>query len=215
LLERAALPPIRDRVAFFAAAAAGKRVLDVGMVGHMAESAEVRATWLHDHLRTAAAYCLGVDILDVDVEQLRRKGYNAQVFDVTARQSLGQRFDLITAGEVIEHLGEPEQLFAFARQHLTPGGQLMLSTPNPYYLTRVIQFLRARDHESVDHTAIYFPSAVAELAERAGLRLEEYRGVQVPIRSWRGQLILTIARWFSLSPDILSDTMIYSCTLPS
>lgn len=42
-------------------------------------------------------------------------------------------FDLITAFEVIEHLGDWHRLLAEARRLLRPGGQFVVSTPNKLY----------------------------------------------------------------------------------
>lgn len=209
-VKAAARPPVPDRVAFLADAARGKRVLDLGVVNHTVDST-VTAGWLHERIRGAAAECLGVDVLAPAVEQLRGRGYNVRVFDVTSGERLGQHFDLIVAGELVEHLGAPQALFEFAATHLAPGGQLILSTPHPYYLTRVLQFARGREHESADHVALYFPSAVAELAERAGLRLAEWRGVAVPLR-WKGRALRALLRGLGWAPDLLCDTLVYTCT---
>ena len=58
----------------------------------------------------------------------------------SARVELGN-FDLITAIEVFEHLAKPESLFAFASQHLEPGGHLVVTTPNIYSLRVRMRFL--------------------------------------------------------------------------
>lgn len=179
-------------------------------MNHTTEST-VTASWLHEHVRAAAAYCLGLDVLEAPVARLSERGYNVREFDVTAGGHLGETFDLVIAGELLEHLGHPQRLFDFARDHLAPGGRLILSTPHPYYLTRTVLFLRNRAVESVDHVAFYFPSGVAELAERSGLRLAEYRGVLVPIRSWRGRAVRTLGQAIGMGPEALCDTMIYTC----
>ena len=211
VVKAAARPPVPDRVQFLAEQARGKRVLDLGVVNHTTESA-VSANWLHDHIRAVAAYCLGLDILASAVKELRDRGYNVEVFDITSDSHLGESFDLIVAGEIIEHLGAPQALFEFARTHLAPGGQLMISTPHPYFFPRAMMFFRGRDNESVDHIGMFFPSAVAELAERSGLRLAEYRGIQVPLRTWKGRLFRAACMWIRLSPEILCDTLLFTCT---
>ena len=113
---------------------------------------------------------------------------------------------------VIEHLGAPQALFEFAWTHLAPGGKVVISTPNPYYLPRAMMFFRGRDNESVDHIGLFFPSAVAELAERSELRLAEYRGVQVPLRTLKGRLFRAVCRRLRWSPEVLCDTLLFTCT---
>lgn len=53
--------------------------------------------------------------------------------DAQALPFRDRSFDLITAFEVIEHLDEPRNLLAEARRLLSPGGLLLVSTPNKLY----------------------------------------------------------------------------------
>ena len=47
---------------------------------------------------------------------------------------LGEKFDIIVSVEVIEHLVYPKQLIKAAKEHLKPGGRLILTTPYHGYL---------------------------------------------------------------------------------
>ncbi len=50
---------------------------------------------------------------------------NAETFNLAPL-----RFDLIVSFQVIEHLYEPERMLQNVRQHLAPGGLLIITTPN-------------------------------------------------------------------------------------
>ncbi len=39
-------------------------------------------------------------------------------------------FDVVSAGEVIEHIYDPDRLLAETRRVLRPGGHVVLTTPN-------------------------------------------------------------------------------------
>jgi SAM-dependent methyltransferase len=80
-------------------------------------------------------------------------------------------FDLVVAGEIIEHLGAPQALLEFARGLLRPGGQLLLTTPNPFALWRARAGQIRLVWESVDHATYMFPSGIAEMASRTGMVL--------------------------------------------
>ena len=60
---------IPDRVEYLKSLASGKKVLDVGVVEHTI-SAQDADTWLHKNLCKVADYCLGVDILEAEVNSL-------------------------------------------------------------------------------------------------------------------------------------------------
>jgi SAM-dependent methyltransferase len=82
-------------------------------------------------------------------------------------------FDVIVAGELIEHVGSIDMLFQTARDLLSASGELVITTPNPWAPARVRAGQRGDVWENVDHILFAFPSGVAELAERHGLVLAE------------------------------------------
>ena len=105
----------------------------------------------------------------------------------------------------------------FFKETLVKNGSGFISTPNPYYITRVFCHLGGKHIESVDHVAMYYPSAVAELAERMGGVLSSWRGVYAPLRTWKGKLLKRIveSRLTSrLCPEALCETLIYELKFP-
>ena len=178
-LERAHAAPIRDREAYLCSAASGKRVLDIGVADHD-RTARVKGFSLHRRIAESASSSLGVDILEEAIEALSTEGFDVAVADVCASDfsdRTGFGYDVVIAGEVIEHLGNPEMMMWNCRQVLAPHGRLFLTTPNPHCLRLVSAYLRGKVVESVDHLVYWFPSGIAELADRTGFRLIRYRGV--------------------------------------
>jgi len=121
VLQAARRWPVKDRIAYLEELVRGKRVLDVGVVAHTA-TMEGTAEWLHRAISQSAAYCLGVDVLEEEVKKLQVAGYNVKCVDITKDDIVGERFDVVVVGEVIEHLGEPGKLFEAAARLLVPGG---------------------------------------------------------------------------------------------
>lgn len=170
---------IEDREEFIAQRAAGKRVLDVGVVAHTSDAYE-SDKWLHRHVRERATYCLGCDVLGPEIEVLRQRGFNVICHDIT-KAPLNDRFDLIILGEIIEHIDRPGEMLANCREMLREDGKVILTTPNPWFVTFALKGLLCETPlvESVDHVAWYDPSTLCELASRFGFRLERFTGIKV------------------------------------
>lgn len=170
---------IDDRCQYIAQQAKGKKVLDVGVVEHFAEASQ-RDEWLHEHVRRAASSCLGVDILEDGVRDLRDRGYQVICADL-ARAPLNEIFDLVVMGEVIEHVGNPGALMKNAALMLAEDGRLLLSTPNPWYLNPILKSVIDGQPftDSADHAMWFDPSTMTEIGQRAGLRLDCYAGIRM------------------------------------
>jgi SAM-dependent methyltransferase len=211
-IESSRGPRVPDRLEYLRRLATGKRVLDIGVVDHTCAS-ERASRWLHGALVEVADSILGVDVLTNEIEALREKGFNVQCMDVTTGERPEGRFDLIVAGEVIEHLGNPGGLFDAAASLLENRGRLVLSTPNPYAVWRVFQNLMGRPHENVDHVLLLSPWGVAELAERAGLRLDKFRGIATRPVGWKARAVERAIRWriLPMTQDATCESILYEC----
>jgi 2-polyprenyl-3-methyl-5-hydroxy-6-metoxy-1,4-benzoquinol methylase len=181
-LEGALRVDDRSRIDIVRSLCEGRRVLDVGCVAHDLERM-TSDKWLHRHVVDVAATCLGIDYDPVGVAGLVEQGYDCRVVDVTqGPEQVADRgpFDVVVAGEVIEHLACPQALFTFAASVLAPGGRLVITTPNPYAPWRARAGQIGYVHENVDHVLLAFPSGIIELGERTDLRLEWFTSVGGP-----------------------------------
>lgn len=215
VLDRSRRPPVNDRLDLLRSLAAGRKVLDVGVVEHFVGN-ESRHGWLHRNLVEVAASCRGVDILADDVETLVAQGYDVVVHDLTTAP-LPDQFDLVVMGEVIEHLGAPEAFLDNVRQMLRPDGRVVLTTPNPYMLHRAWHSIRGLYPDSVDHVVLLGPGNILELAARSGLTLERWRGVQLKDlpggRNKAASLLRRTMIALGCAAELACDTLIYELVL--
>lgn len=87
--------------------------------------------------------CLGIDFSAPQVDYAnRRYGTAGHRFSTRALGSLGERFDAITMIELLEHLppADARRLLAEARGLLSPGGRLVVTTPNYRSLWPLIEW---------------------------------------------------------------------------
>lgn len=150
----------------------GKTVLDLGCVEHD-ESSEAAEFWLHKHLLKNAKSVLGMDILEKDVEQLRQRGYNIICGDAT-KDWAGQTFDVVVAGEIIEHVPDPGGLLTNMRRHLNPDGQLVITTPHPFFFANFLVSMLSKENSywHPDHVAWFCPYTLRSALHKAGYKVE-------------------------------------------
>ena len=161
---------ILDRYDSIIALTKGKCVLDLGCVDHDLIRRD-RSLWLHDVIRATAKKCVGVDYVQDVVEILKKEGYDIRAGNVETI-NLNEKFDLVMAGELIEHLPNPGRLLETARRHLNETGLLVLTTPNAtglYYFLNNLCFRHDRDNP--DHCLMFTVCTMQKLLEKCGFEM--------------------------------------------
>lgn len=151
---------------------AGKDVLDLGVVEVGPESAHSEH-WLHRHVAAAAKSCVGVDIDERSVLALQQMGMNVVVGDVCALD-LPDTYEVVVAGDIIEHVHDVKGFLESVVRHLRPDGEVLILTPNPWFWVRFVQGLRDNIREHPQHTAWYSPGTLTELLSRFGLEVTHW-----------------------------------------
>lgn len=196
-----------DLTQYVLEAATGLRVLDVGVAAHAARYINDPG-WRHARIHAVAARCVGVDILESLVKELRARGYDVRCVDATSQADLEERFDLVFIGDVIEHVDNPAALLRFAGRHLAPAGRLLVATPNPFSRKFYRRFRRdGLVMTNLDHVAWFSQTMALELGRRAGLVLHAYHLVK-PIAPWKQPLKRLAWRYFAPEytfPDFLFE----------
>ena len=161
---------------------------------------------------------MAFDINEDGVSVLREEGYDIRLASVTNPELstiVGGDYDLMIAGELIEHVEEPGAILDAARDVLAPGGLLVLTTPNPYCIRLIADHVRHRVRENADHINYYFPSGIAELADRHGFELTAYRGAMSHQQRSRFRTLGSAILGRIFSPDISCWTYIYELRVTS
>ena len=161
-----------------------KSVLDLGCVCHDLEQTAV--PWLHGFLCDRAGIVFGVDYLDDAVAQMQADGYNAvcanvetmeltqAVADIGKKKLLPEKFDLIVAGDIIEHLDNVGLFLDRVRAYLADDGMFLVTTPNPVNCIRINRaFLKGSPGANKEHTCWFTAKVLRQLAERHGFVVTE------------------------------------------
>ena len=156
------------RLRLLAQRVVGSTVLDIGYAQH------------------PNRYLSGVHRVGLDLNKpTTPSGYEEElVGNVFALAELlpDRRFDTIICGEFIEHIENPYELLRTLRGVLSPGGRLLMSTPNPLGFPVVaLEYLRSRRFFYTKEHVYYFSPRWAErLLERSGFSVCEV----APVGLW-------------------------------
>lgn len=165
---------IWDRLTVLEPLARTADVLDLGIAdswsrkGPTEERVKNDPDLLFRRLANVNPNVVGVDLDRDGVNALRAEGFSAECADVET-MDLGRQFDLIVAGEIIEHLLNPGLCLLNLRRHIKPGGTLAVSTPNPFYAKqrhKIWRYGRPTVHD--DHVAWFDPITLDHLMRRTG-----------------------------------------------
>lgn len=144
----------------------GKSVLDLGCV-----SGNWRKDWLHALIAGVAKESVGVDLDAASVEKLNAKGYSFIQGNAESLH-LGRKFDVVFAGEILEHLTNFRGFFESAHEHLNPDGRLVLTTPNAFGISNFIYRMGDKGRTHHEHTCWFCKDTLRQLVERHAFKVE-------------------------------------------
>jgi SAM-dependent methyltransferase len=162
---------------------AEKKVLHLGCTNYPYTNEAISNNMLlHFDLEKTASELYGFDFDQEGVDILEARGtknlYRADLEDLD-KVALDETFDVIIAGEVIEHLNNPGLFLNGIKRFMNPKTQLVITTINAYCGMRFwVYGLRGKGgkNEPVhpDHVAYYSHSTLQLLLKRNGLSIERF-----------------------------------------
>ncbi|MCA9240044.1 MAG: class I SAM-dependent methyltransferase [Planctomycetales bacterium] len=173
----------------------GKNVLDCGGIDHsFIEKKRVDGAWLHDKICREAATCLGVDILKDRVDQVNATGNYHFVEANVEELNFESQFDVVVAGELIEHVYNSGKFLDSVWRSLKPDGRLVITTPNSYALSFWFHaMLSGKENCHEEHTCYYSKQTLTYIVERHGFDIEQFYILRRPARSGLRNLMRSIA----------------------
>jgi SAM-dependent methyltransferase len=187
-----------NRVSWILARTHGPHVLNVGCAGYAADPRS--PYWVHGRLYDSFPYVAGIDYDGKIVADLGVMEY-AHVYHANAESfRLAERFDTIVAGELLEHLCNPGLFFQRVKEHLAPGGTLLLTTP---YAFALVHFLYALFHfphtcSNREHTGWFCVDTILRLARLNGFRVTHWELLEDYLAGPRAPRYRFFVGWLSL-----------------
>jgi 2-polyprenyl-3-methyl-5-hydroxy-6-metoxy-1,4-benzoquinol methylase len=164
----------------------GERVLDVGVGEGVFAALLVRS----------GATVVGIDVADEPLARARRlhPELDLRLVDGEGAWDLADAsFDVVWAGEVIEHVADTARWLSEVRRVLAPGGRLLLSTPSHGRLRLLAGGIERFSAPLGDHLHLYSARSLRGLLAEFGFLEVRVRGAGGPPRV-RRQLLVTARR---------------------
>ena len=179
---------------YFCRECQGHEVLHIGCYEH-ADKYMHASGWKHRDMTAIAQRMVGLDINEAGVQSMRSQGFEAVCVDATSEIYIDDRFDRVIVGDVIEHVGYAQGLLSFAARHLKPGGKIIVSTPNPFFVGHVAKAWLIRPMvANFEHVSWISESNMLELARRANLEL---KAILYPVGHASRRALLSLTKRFS------------------
>jgi 2-polyprenyl-3-methyl-5-hydroxy-6-metoxy-1,4-benzoquinol methylase len=155
------------------------RLLELG-VGHCEVAQMLRVRGWHVH---------AADIEDSCVAEATALGFPATRLDLNEPLPFSDgSFDFVVMLEVIEHVVRAEAALGEVARVLSPGGRLLLTTPNHAFYKSRIRMLKGRPlGMEGDHVRFFVKTQLESLLAAAGFR--------ITARNFAGHLPLMDGRW--------------------
>lgn len=188
-----------------------KRVLHLGFLDYPIFNYRIESgTWLHGKLMNVAKEVFGIDNVEEEIERIKREYGIENIFYGNAEDLSTfdfQPFDVIIAGEIIEHLNNPGLFLQGIKPLIADNGKIFVSTTNAYCLRRFIRIPFGIESIHPDHKYYFSHSTLTRHLEANNYKIIERYNYRLPRRPpWFPYIVELIASY--MSPN-LTEGIIY------
>ena len=178
-----------DKFSFISQLCIGKNVLDIGAGEH--DIGYFNANWEHAIYKKHAARITAIEIDQELCDFYNSNGYNFKCIDATSDIYLGEKFDFIYCGDVIEHVDNPVALTKFISRHLNEDGICIITTPNPCF--NIFKKIAQQRNDlyfmsNLQHISWIVPTHMLEIIRRVNNNLE-FEKILIPETSYQEFMI--------------------------
>lgn len=199
--ERVRMPLVGDRGAWLeqlCSTTAPGRVAHVGCTDSPYTEERLIANVLLHQMLVKVAPVTGFDV-DAEGLELLRTALPHEEFvlaDVAAGapETEQGRYELVVAGEVLEHVPDADVFLLGCRQLLRPGGRLCLTVPNACSPKIGLRSLAGREVIHPDHRTYYGPRTLARTLHGAGFEPELMVSCLAPAGTTAGLIYHSLVR---------------------
>jgi len=165
---------------FIVGISSGLSILHLGCVGFTDLDGEERVKSAKQSLHwklTQRPKVVGVDRSRAVIEEMRKVGIfdNVVAGDVERLDELplNQKFDIIIAGDIIEHLSNPGRMLDGIKRFCGPDTRVIITTPNAFGAPNYLRYSAGRFREGAEHVMSFNEQNLVTLLKRHGYGIAE------------------------------------------
>ncbi len=204
-----------SRENFFIASCAGRRVLHIGCTSMPYTQQRLdRGTHLHKLLLGVTKELYGIDLSKegIDIMKKHLNCDNLYVGDAERLDEISldkKDFDVILAGDVLEHLNNPGLFLKGIRRFMMPNTRLIISTNNAFSLPNFIRLTVKGFREGTGHVMVNSPATLTNLLDRHGLKIKQiFTGYQKQPNGLAKKAIFCVGKLIFQAFPALGGTLI-------
>ena len=180
LLGRASV----NREAYILDVCSNKKVLHIGFADWPITKERIKtSSWLHSKITDVSTLCVGIDSNSEAVALLKNE-YGVENIHCQNAESIGFseeiNFDVIVAGEIIEHLSNPGLFIESVKGYMGADTKLIITTVNAFCFRKILQVARNIESVHPDHVCYYSHTTLETIMKRYGFELKESYSYAIP-----------------------------------
>lgn len=156
-----------DRCQYLINYITGKSVLHVGCSDYpITKERLISNNLLHKKLAAHACNVVGIDISEQGIEILKDNGFlNVHIMDAE-KINFPDKFDIVLAGDVIEHINNPGLFVDKSRDLINTGGEIIVCVPSALTFNNYKAWFLGYEQVHCDHNYYFSPKTLANLFSR-------------------------------------------------
>lgn len=161
---------VLDRTSYLMSACDNRSVLHVGCTDFPITAERLRQKkLLHQQLSKVCSRLVGIDNSGEGTRMLQESGFTDVLCMDAESIVLRETFDVVLAGDVLEHMNNPGLFLERVKGVLNCSGRLIIGVPNAYSFNILKYVLGGSEPTHKDHTYYFSVKTLSQLCSRYGL----------------------------------------------
>lgn len=166
---------IKDRHDYIKEICAWKKVLHIWCIGNSYKSISEYEPWLHKEICNSSKECIWVDLFKERIEEAEKLSWSKIFFGNAENFDLQDKFDVIVAWEIIEHLDNFVSFFNTVKKHSDKNTVIILTTPNVFNFSSLIRILlTGKPIFDPDHVVYFDEFTLGQMLKRHWFIIEKF-----------------------------------------